>query len=72
VPDYYDVIKNPISLEDMLEKADRGVYLTLQNFVDDIHLIVRNAEEYNRPGEPQHIVRRVRHQKLDSKSSLHV
>lgn len=50
--DYYDIIKKPISLSEILEKAEReekdGERLyTFQQLVKDIRLIVDNAIEYN-------------------------
>jgi ATPase family AAA domain-containing protein 2 len=41
VPDYFEVIKEPMDLETMLHKIERGVYQTKEQFRDDILLIKR-------------------------------
>eukprot|EP01102_Stenamoeba_stenopodia_P015429 TRINITY_DN5253_c0_g1_i5.p1 TRINITY_DN5253_c0_g1~~TRINITY_DN5253_c0_g1_i5.p1 ORF type:complete len:526 (+),score=122.18 TRINITY_DN5253_c0_g1_i5:275-1852(+) len=60
VPDYYQIIKEPISLVQMLEKVDNEQYLCLESFLDDIRLLVSNAEKYNPPNDPQRIPSRAR------------
>ena len=47
VPDYYAIIQEPMCLEMMNEKLMDGMYLCLEDFNQDIQLIVRNAQEYN-------------------------
>ncbi|CAI9736477.1 family AAA domain-containing 2B [Octopus vulgaris] len=47
VPDYYDIVKEPMDLNSMLKKIDNEMYPTAQEFLDDIDLIWRNALEYN-------------------------
>lgn len=47
VPDYYDVIENPMTFSIMLEKVDKHGYSTVKQFVQDIDLIVSNALLYN-------------------------
>ncbi|KAI8088285.1 hypothetical protein BDF21DRAFT_491340 [Thamnidium elegans] len=46
-PDYYQVIKNPIALEDMKAKIDAKQYSTMSQFKADIDLMVANAKKYN-------------------------
>ena len=46
-PNYYDVIKNPIDLTSMKNKAKRGEYLSKENFLADMELLRKNAEFYN-------------------------
>lgn len=57
VPDYLDVISQPIDLETMMTKIDRHEYTCAQDFLADIDLIVANALEYNPNHSPedQHI-----------------
>eukprot|EP00049_Salpingoeca_infusionum_P006604 m.109108 g.109108 ORF g.109108 m.109108 type:complete len:1314 (+) comp13363_c0_seq2:173-4114(+) len=50
VPDYLDIIKCPMTMEGMLEKLNQNVYLTIEDVVEDVDLIVSNALLYN----PQH------------------
>jgi len=40
----------------MLDKTDKKKYTTLQMFLDDIHLLVTNAEEYNPTDDEKQIV----------------
>ena len=47
VPDYYNVIKAPMDLEQMMEKIDNCSYETAKDFMIDIELICSNALEYN-------------------------
>ncbi|PVD23589.1 hypothetical protein C0Q70_16861 [Pomacea canaliculata] len=47
VPDYYDIIKNPMDLSMMMSKIDLHKYSTASAFMDDIYLICSNALEYN-------------------------
>lgn len=49
VPDYYDVVKDPMDLETMRSKAKRGEYTSAKAFKDDMDLLVRNAQIYNGP-----------------------
>lgn len=45
--DYYDIIKNPMCLSQMMFKIDQQCYKNKQSFFDDIRLIMENALEYN-------------------------
>ena len=47
VPDYYDIIKKPMCLEDICENIDGGAYLCVEDFKADVDLIVANVKEYN-------------------------
>jgi len=47
VPDYYDVIENPMTFSMMLEKVDKHGYSCVKQFTQDIDLIVSNALLYN-------------------------
>ena len=57
VPDYLDIIKEPMDLETMMTKIDRHEYNCAQDFLKDIDLICANALEYNPNHSPedQHI-----------------
>lgn len=47
VPDYFDVITQPMDLSTILEKHRRGEYTRLRDFSDDIYLMVNNCFTYN-------------------------
>lgn len=49
-PDYYQIIKHPIALEDMKAKIDAKEYKTMAEFKADIDLMVSNAKKYNMKG----------------------
>lgn len=47
VPDYYDVIKDPMDLKTIEEKLENDVYKKPEEFMDDVKLIISNARKYN-------------------------
>lgn len=49
VPDYYDIIKNPIDLSKIQQNLKNGLYQTKEAFVNDVNLIFKNAKVYNQP-----------------------
>ncbi|KAL4973241.1 hypothetical protein BDW66DRAFT_162247 [Aspergillus desertorum] len=49
VPDYYDIIKEPMALSILKQKINRREYKTISEFVRDCALIPHNAQTYNRP-----------------------
>ncbi|QVM06491.1 hypothetical protein D8B26_001199 [Coccidioides posadasii str. Silveira] len=49
VPDYYDVIKEPMALSILKQKIRNRSYKTFAEFVRDCALIPHNAQTYNRP-----------------------
>lgn len=46
-PNYYDVIREPIDLGQMKNKAKRLEYLTVGQFMADLNLLRSNAETFN-------------------------
>ena len=46
-PDYYQIIKNPIALDDIKKRLDTGAYSSLQTIRTDFELLFNNALEYN-------------------------
>ena len=52
VPDYYDIIKNPMCIDKMFEKIDSREYVTLGGFMADLKLISDNVREYNPSKDP--------------------
>ncbi|KAJ3145540.1 hypothetical protein HDU89_007037 [Geranomyces variabilis] len=49
-PDYYALIKKPIALEHIQQKADKGQYESLGDLIADFELLIENAKAYNRRG----------------------
>jgi len=49
VPDYYQIIKNPICFSVMLERMKSGEYKTPDIFEKDLQLLCYNAKLYNPP-----------------------
>lgn len=46
-PDYYKVVKTPMSLQHMEDKLDSGKYKTLAEFKQDFRLMLANCKQYN-------------------------
>eukprot|EP00916_Digyalum_oweni_P013704 GHVL01022485.1.p1 GENE.GHVL01022485.1~~GHVL01022485.1.p1 ORF type:complete len:420 (-),score=77.94 GHVL01022485.1:143-1402(-) len=49
VPDYYDVIKNPICFSQMRDKIKNKEYKKIVDIKADVDLLVKNAKTYNSP-----------------------
>ncbi|KAI3418107.1 Bromo domain-containing protein [Psidium guajava] len=49
LPDYHDIIKNPMDFGTVKKKLDEGAYINLEQFEKDIFLICSNAMQYNAP-----------------------
>jgi SpoVK/Ycf46/Vps4 family AAA+-type ATPase len=47
IPDYYLIVENPMDLSNMREKLNDGDYTSFDQFMDDIQLIVKNANIFN-------------------------
>ncbi|KAG6895629.1 hypothetical protein C0992_000303 [Termitomyces sp. T32_za158] len=54
VPDYFDVIQNPMCWVMIEAKLDKHEYWDVDTFKRDIDLVVDNAILYNKPGTPFH------------------
>ncbi|KAK0568064.1 histone acetyltransferase [Tilletia horrida] len=52
VPDYYDVIKNPMDLSTMESKLENNQYAFIEDLVADAQLIFDNCRRYNPPASP--------------------
>ncbi|KAG1735905.1 uncharacterized protein EDB91DRAFT_1143453 [Suillus paluster] len=50
VPDYYDVVKKPMTWDAIDAKLDRHEYWDLEDFKSDVELVLSNAILYNKPG----------------------
>ncbi|CAA7399261.1 unnamed protein product [Spirodela intermedia] len=49
VPDYYDIIKDPVDLRTMSRRVESEYYVTLEMFVADVKRMFANARTYNTP-----------------------
>ncbi|CAN6908938.1 unnamed protein product [Brassica oleracea] len=47
LPDYHDIIENPMDFTTLRNKLDSGAYASLEQFEGDVFLICSNAMEYN-------------------------
>lgn len=47
LPDYYQAITNPISLDSIKKKAKRKKYSTVDGFLEDMNIMFENAKTYN-------------------------
>ncbi|KAI5359575.1 putative GNAT domain, bromodomain, acyl-CoA N-acyltransferase, Bromodomain-like superfamily [Septoria linicola] len=52
VHDYYEVIKEPMDLSSMEQKLEKDQYETVEDFIKDVLLIVRNCKRYNAETTP--------------------
>ncbi|KAK6536274.1 hypothetical protein TWF281_000516 [Arthrobotrys megalospora] len=48
-PDYFQIIKNPIALQNILNKLKQKRYPSFQVFISDAARVFHNAKTYNRP-----------------------
>lgn len=46
-PNYFDVIKTPMNLTYIKAKVDKYEYASLQDFFEDVQLMISNALAYN-------------------------
>ncbi|KAJ7156890.1 bromodomain and PHD finger-containing protein 3 [Mycena crocata] len=54
VPDYFDIVQNPMSWSNIESKLDNYQYWDIQSFKNDIHLVLNNAVLYNKEGTAFH------------------
>ncbi|EGT31438.1 hypothetical protein CAEBREN_07628 [Caenorhabditis brenneri] len=47
VPDYYNIVKNPISLQEIKTKITTNKYVSRKEFLDDMKLMFDNSRLYN-------------------------
>jgi hypothetical protein len=52
VPDYFDIIQQPMWWGAIDEKLDRHEYWDIGTFRADVNLVIENAMRYNKPGTP--------------------
>ncbi|CAL0326957.1 unnamed protein product [Lupinus luteus] len=54
LPDYHDIIKNPMDFGTVRNKLEGGLYANLESFESDVFLICSNAMQYNSPDTIYH------------------
>ncbi|KAK5957702.1 hypothetical protein OHC33_000891 [Knufia fluminis] len=54
LPDYYQVITNPIAFDILKRKAKRKKYSSIEEFMKDVELMFKNAMHYNEDGSDIH------------------
>lgn len=50
IPDYFDIIKNPMDLGTITKKLLSGKYANVDEFTKDVRLVWNNCFTYNQPG----------------------
>lgn len=55
MPDYLDVVKEPMHFMAMRKKVTEGAYTSIDAIEADLRLIVANAQLYNKPDTPYHV-----------------
>jgi chromatin structure-remodeling complex subunit RSC4 len=48
-PDYYEIIKNPVALDQIKKRIDGGYYPNLRAVREELETCFRNAKRYNQP-----------------------
>jgi hypothetical protein len=54
LPDYFDIIKNPMDLGTINKKLEKGEYTSVEGFDKDVRLTFDNAMLYNEMNSPVH------------------
>ncbi|OAD79918.1 hypothetical protein PHYBLDRAFT_4123, partial [Phycomyces blakesleeanus NRRL 1555(-)] len=52
IPDYFEIVKNPMDLGTIMKKLRNGEYGTILEFSEDIQLMFDNCYLYNNAGDP--------------------
>ncbi|EOB14372.1 Bromodomain-containing protein [Nosema bombycis CQ1] len=50
IPSYYEIIKNPMDLKKMRDKLDQKVYGSVDEFIQDLRLMIDNCYKFNEVG----------------------
>lgn len=54
IPDYFEIIKNPMDLGTIRHKLEGNMYFDAKEFADDVKLTFENAKSYNPPSHEVH------------------
>eukprot|EP01132_Coremiostelium_polycephalum_P005416 gene5416-6755_t len=52
IPDYFDIIKNPMDLSTIQNKLENGQYKTVKDYANDFRLMFQNAMTFNADSSP--------------------
>eukprot|EP00466_Bigelowiella_natans_P014331 jgi/Bigna1/46205/estExt_Genewise1.C_30053 len=52
IPDYPNIIKKPMDLGTITSKLERNLYMSADDFAEDVRLVWDNAKTYNMQGSP--------------------
>ncbi|KAI7866668.1 Bromodomain-containing protein [Spinellus fusiger] len=52
IPDYFDIVKNPMDLSTIQKRLKNGEYASMDEFAGDIQLMLNNCYLYNNAGDP--------------------
>ncbi|AQK58575.1 Transcription factor GTE12 [Zea mays] len=66
IPDYFDVIRNPMDLGTVKNKLTKKKYVSIEEFAADVRLTFSNAMKYNPPGNDVHAFARELNEIFDS------
>ncbi|KAI5402650.1 uncharacterized protein LOC127087693 isoform X2 [Lathyrus oleraceus] len=47
LPDYHDIVKHPMDFGTIRKKLDEGLYISFEQFENDVFLVCSNAMQYN-------------------------
>ncbi|WVZ95248.1 hypothetical protein U9M48_041039 [Paspalum notatum var. saurae] len=56
IPDYFDIVKQPMDLGTIQKKMKAGAYSTPREFAEDVRLTFRNAMNYNPVNNDVHVM----------------
>ncbi|KAJ1267096.1 hypothetical protein BS78_07G029900 [Paspalum vaginatum] len=56
IPDYFDIVKQPMDLGTIQKKMKAGTYSTPREFAEDVRLTFRNAMNYNPVNNDVHVM----------------
>ncbi|KAH3745081.1 transcription factor GTE12 [Pelomyxa schiedti] len=56
IPDYFDVVKDPMDFSTILTNVKNGLITTPEDFANDMRLVFSNAMMYNPVGHPVHML----------------
>jgi len=70
IPDYYEIIKNPMDFGTVKKKLDKVDYLNAQECIEDFKLVWNNCYKYNKPGEDVVIMAEVIEKFFNEKLSM--
>lgn len=54
-PDYFQYTTKPMSFFDIQQKLDKKIYVTPNEFIQDVRQIWENAKNYNQPSHSIHV-----------------